>query len=129
MGHEQEMTTEKQPAYELLDLAATIAAGGSGAILARETEDLDLNLVRFADGAGVGAHVNREVDVILVALAGSGIVRIDENEVPVVAGNALLIPKNTERAIRSQGDGEFAYLSVHRRRARRMPGPRRGSRT
>jgi mannose-6-phosphate isomerase-like protein (cupin superfamily) len=123
------MTTEKQPAYELLDLAATIAAGGSGAILARETEDLDLNLVRFADGAGVGAHVNREVDVILVALAGSGIVRSDENEVPVVAGNALLIPKNTERAIRSQGDGEFAYLSVHRRRARLRPGPRRGSRT
>ncbi|MGH7621523.1 MAG: cupin domain-containing protein [Gemmatimonadaceae bacterium] len=123
------MTTEKQPAFELLDLVAAIGAGGSGAILARETEDLDLNLVRFAAGAGVGAHVNREVDVVIIALAGSGIVRIDREEVPVVAGNALLIPKNTERAIRSQDDGEFAYLSVHRRRARLMPGPRRAQRT
>jgi mannose-6-phosphate isomerase-like protein (cupin superfamily) len=120
------MATENQPAFELLDLAAAIAAGGSGAILARESEDLDLNLVRFAAGAGVGAHVNREVDVVLIALAGSGIVRIDEDEVPVAAGNALLIPKNSERAIRSRDDGEFAYLSVHRRRARLMPGPRRG---
>lgn len=128
MGHEPEMTTEKQPAFELLDLAATIAAGGSGAILGRETEDLDLNLVRFADGGGVGAHINREVDVVLVALSGSGIVRIDNEDVPIVAGNALIIPKNTERAIRSQNDGEFAYLTVHRRRARLMPGPRRGQR-
>lgn len=123
------MTMEKQPAFELLDLVAAIAAGGSGAILARETEDLDLNLVRFADGAGVGAHVNREVDVVLIALAGSGIVRIDREEVPVVAGHVLLIPKNTERVIRSQDDGEFAYLSVHRRRARLMPGPRRAQRS
>jgi len=122
------MTTEKQPTFELLDLAAAVAAGGSGAILARETEDLDLNLVRFSAGGGVGAHVNREVDVVLVALAGSGVVRIDADEVTVEAGSALLIPKNTERAIRSQDDGEFAYLTVHRRRARLMPGPRRGSR-
>jgi len=122
------MTTEKQPDFELLDLAAAIAAGGSGAILARETEDLDLNLVRFAGGGGVGAHVNREVDVVLVALAGAGVVRIDEDEVQVAAGNVLLIPKNTERAIRSQDDGEFAYLTVHRRRARLMPGPRRPDR-
>jgi len=129
MGYEREMTTEKQPTFELLDLAAAVAAGGSGAVLARETEDLDLNLVRFSAGGGVGAHVNREVDVVLVALAGSGVVRIDADEVTVEAGSALLIPKNTERAIRSQDDGEFAYLTVHRRRARLMPGPRRGSRT
>jgi mannose-6-phosphate isomerase-like protein (cupin superfamily) len=118
------MATEK-PAFELLDLAATIANGGSGAILGREMDDLDLNLVRFADGAGVGAHVNREVDVVLVALAGSGTVRIGTDEVTVEAGNAVLIPKNTERAIRSAGDGIFAYLSIHRRRARLMPTPRR----
>jgi mannose-6-phosphate isomerase-like protein (cupin superfamily) len=129
MGHERAMTTEKQPAFELLDLIATIGAGGSGAILGRETEDLDLNLVRFADGGGVGAHVNREVDVVLVALSGAGIVRIGDEEVPLVAGNALLIPKNTERSIRSQDDGEFAYLTVHRRRARLMPGPRRDRRS
>lgn len=120
------MATDNRPACELLDLAAAIASGGSGAILARETEDLDLNLVRFTAGAGVGAHVNREVDVVLIALAGSGIVRIDDDEVTVAAGNALLIPKNSERSIRSRDDGEFAYLTVHRRRARLMPAPRRG---
>ena len=119
------MTENIRPVFELLDLTAAISAGGSGAILARESNDLDLNLVRFTDGAGVGAHVNREVDVVLVALSGSGSVRIADTEMQLTAGNVVVIPKNTERVIRSQDDGEFAYLTVHRRRARLMPGPRR----
>jgi len=119
--------TEREPEQpiELLNLHAAIAAGGSGAILGRESQDLDLNLVRFANGAGVGAHVNREVDVVVIALAGSGVVRIGSQELHLAVGQAVVIPKNVERAIRSDDHGEFAYLTVHRRRARLMPGPGR----
>jgi len=113
---------------EILDLSAVIAAGGSGAILGRESEDLDLNLVRFADGGGVSAHVNREVDVVILGLAGSGVVRVGSQELRLSAGNAVVIPKNLERAIQSDDPGEFAYLTIHRRRARLMPGPRRADR-
>jgi quercetin dioxygenase-like cupin family protein len=116
--------TERAREIEMLDLSAVIAAGGTGAILGRESEDLDLNLVRFADGGGVGAHVNREVDVVVIVLAGSGIVRVGSQELRLSAGNAVVIPKNVERAIQSSKQGEFAYLTVHRRRARLMPGPR-----
>ena len=57
----------------VVDLAELAASGGSGAIFARETADLDLNLVRFAPGSGVGEHVNREVDVAVIVLDGEGV--------------------------------------------------------
>jgi quercetin dioxygenase-like cupin family protein len=123
------VVAEGEREIEILDLSAVIAAGGSGAILGRESEDLDLNLVRFAGGGGVGAHMNREVDVVVIALAGSGVVRVGSQELRLRAGNAVVIPKNLERAIQSDDQGEFAYLTVHRRRARLMPGPRRTDRS
>ena len=122
------MLVDGEREIEILDLSAAIAAGGSGAILGRESMDLDLNLVRFADGGGVGAHVNREVDVVILALAGSGVVRVSGQVLRLTAGNAVVIPKNLERSIQSDDDGEFAYLTVHRRRARLMPGPSRADR-
>ncbi len=106
---------------ELLNLLDAAAKGGSGAILSRETEDLDLNLVRFANGAGVAAHVNREVDVLLVAVSGAGIVSVGDERIPLEPGKALLIPKNTVRSIESPAAGELVYLSIHRRRAGLLP--------
>lgn len=109
---------------ELLDFASVAARGGSGAILSRESDDLDVNLVRFVAGAGVAPHVNREVDVLIVAVAGEGVVSVGADEFSLVSGTALLVPKNTERAITSSEEGEFVYLTIHRRRARLMPKPR-----
>ena len=106
---------------ELLDLLDAAANGGSGAILSRETEDLDLNLVRFANGAGVASHVNREVDVLLVAVSGVGTVSVGGERFSLESGTALLIPKDTVRAIESPASGEFVYLSIHRRRAGLLP--------
>ena len=109
---------------ELLDLAATAARGGSGAILSCESDDLDLNLVRFAAGAGVASHVNREVDVLLIGIAGSGTVTVDDETFDLTAGKAILIPKGSARSSQSPHAGEFVYLTVHRRRRGLLPGPR-----
>lgn len=114
----------ERPIVEVLDLEAAAASGGSGAILNRESEDLDVNLVRFAGGSGVAPHLNREVDVLIVAVAGEGAVSVEGEEFSLEPGKALLIPKKTERAIRSAESGEFIYLSIHRRRARLMPARR-----
>jgi len=111
-------------AAQLLDLLGVAGQGGRGAVLRRETEDLDVNLVRFSDGAGVAAHVNREVDVLLVPVSGTGTVTVGDDQFTLDPGKALLIPKNTVRAISSPTVGEFVYLSVHRRRAGLLP--RRG---
>lgn len=107
----------------MFDLAAAAAAGGSGAILSQETSDLDVNLVRFVAGAGVAAHVNSEVDVLIVAVAGQGTVEVDGASRTMVPGQAMLILKGRSRSIYSQPDGEFIYLTAHRRRQRLMPRP------
>ena len=106
---------------EVLDLQARLAAGGSGAIAGLESADLDLNLVRFEGGAGVAAHVNPEVDVLLVVLEGAGALTLDGVERRLLAGTAVIVPKGAERAIRSDDDGALAYLTAHRRRARLWP--------
>ena len=108
---------------ELLDFTSS-ATAGSGAILSRESQDLDLNLVRFANGAGVAAHVNREVDVLVIGVAGHGEVEVDGEILDLGAGQGLLIPKGSERGIRSIRESEFVYLTVHRRRPGLMPTPR-----
>ena len=117
---------EKRDGPEVLDLFAAAMAGGSGAILIRESDDLDLNLVRFAAGAGVAPHLNREVDVLMVVMVGSGTVTVENEAVTLSAGKAVLIPKGVERAIRSAEEDELVYLTVHRRRRGLMPA-RRGT--
>jgi quercetin dioxygenase-like cupin family protein len=105
----------------VLDLAERLAAGGKGAILGLETEDLDINLVRLNAGSGVDRHTNREVDVLMVVVDGEGIIEANGTEYPVKTGQAIMIPKGTERAVRSPGDAAFAYLSLHRRRRKLWP--------
>ena len=77
--------------------------------------DLNANLVRFEAGRGVGEHVNDEVDVIIVGVAGSGFVGVDTEEHHVSNGGMVFVPRGARRYTRAATNG-FSYLSVHRRR-------------
>lgn len=103
------------------DLAA-LAHGSAawGPIWTRQSADLNANLLVFDTDDGVAAHVNDEVDVLLVGVVGAGVVAVDGTDHPVGAGQAIVIPKGARRAIRAEG-GRFAYLSCHRRRAGLWP--------
>src|ERR671914_2646319 len=81
--------------------------------------DLNANLVRFDAGGGVGEHVNEEVDVLFVGVAGSGSVCVSGEEHPLGAGKLVFVPRSVRRSTSALSDG-FAYLTVHRR-----PGPLR----
>jgi mannose-6-phosphate isomerase-like protein (cupin superfamily) len=94
---------------------------GDGPAWSHSSADLDVNLVRFDGGRGVTLHVNAEVDVLIVVLAGDGLITLDGRERSASAGTVCLIPKGTARALRSAG-GPFAYVTCHRRRAGLMPG-------
>ncbi len=95
---------------------AASAHGRAGVVWALEaSSDLNANLVRFEAGDGVGEHVNDEVDVIIVGISGSGFVEVDGREHPVSNGTITFVPKGARRSTRSVS-GDFAYLSVHRRR-------------
>jgi mannose-6-phosphate isomerase-like protein (cupin superfamily) len=95
-------------------------------VWAYQSADLNVNLLVWSADEGVVEHVNSEVDVLLVGIAGDGLVEVDGTTHPLRAGQALIIPQGARRAIRSTG-GRFAYLTCHRRRAglwpRRLPHP------
>jgi quercetin dioxygenase-like cupin family protein len=84
-----------------------------------ESGDLNANLVRFDPEGGVGEHVNWEVDVLFVGVAGSGWVRVEGEEHPLSAGMLVFAPRGARRSTAASSDG-FAYLTIHRR-----PGPLR----
>lgn len=103
------------------DRAGVIWSGG-------ETE-LNINLVRFDGGDGVSAHVNEEVEILLVGIAGAGSVEVDGRSHRLAPGIALVIPRGARRATLAGAEG-LAYLTCHRRRAGLWPTglPRPGGR-
>ena len=97
------------------ELAAS-AHGRSGVVWTLEAGiELNANLVRFGVGGGVGEHVNDEVEVIVLGIAGSGVVEVDGEERPVSNGTLTFVPRGARRSTRSLSE-DFAYLTVHRRR-------------
>jgi len=102
-----------EPAVAAVDL---LAAEGEGPLWGLASSDLNATLLRWGPGEGVAEHVNDELDVLIVVLAGSGVVRVDGSAVAVAAGQALLVPLGSRRSIAAGADG-LRYLSVHRRRA------------
>jgi mannose-6-phosphate isomerase-like protein (cupin superfamily) len=97
--------------------------GHSGPRWSHESDDLDLTLLTWRGHERIAAHVNREVDVVLIVVAGEGEVVVNGATHRLSAGQAILIPKGTERAIRCAGD-RFSYLSLHRRRRGLWPSVR-----
>ena len=104
-----------------VDLAALARSGPDrGVAWAHQGEDLSANLVVFGPGEGVAEHVNAEVDVLLVGAMGEGVVVIGGREHALGTGQAVVVPKGVPRATRA-GEGRFAYLTCHRRRAGLWP--------
>lgn len=114
-------TNRSEPDIGMVDL--TVLATGSTTrrpAWAHQSADLNVNLLVLDTGDGVAAHVNAEVDVLLVGVAGEGHVEVDGVRLPLGPGRALVVPKGARRAISNAGD-RFAYLSCHRRRADLWP--------
>lgn len=117
------MSTTPDPLpLDAADLAALArAAVPQGPVWTHEGADLNANLLLFATGDGVAAHVNPEVDVLLVGVAGDGVVEVDGRAHALSAGRVLVVPKGARRATRAVGE-RFAYLTCHRRRPGLWPG-------
>jgi quercetin dioxygenase-like cupin family protein len=100
------------------DLTAELAAsapGREGVVWSLEAgPDLNVNLVRFGAGGGVGEHVNDEVDVVFVGVSGSGVIEAEGWEHALDAAKLVFVPKGARRSTRGSSEG-FAYLTVHRR--------------
>ncbi len=103
---------------ETTDLAAELASTGtgSGVIWSLTTStQLNLNLVRLEAAEEIAEHVNSEVEVALIGVAGEGAVVVDGSVTRLGPSVVVLVPLGASRAIRA-GAAPLAYLSVHRRR-------------
>jgi quercetin dioxygenase-like cupin family protein len=110
--------SEEPTSVDLLGLLAS--ATGPGPVWSRSSDDLNVNLLHFEAGQGVPNHRNDEVDVLIVGIAGEGILEIAGVPRPLRAGTACIVPKGVMRSIRCER-GSCAYLSCHRRRAGLWP--------
>ena len=104
---------EDSPVVNLVSIASS--AGGQGAAWTRTSDDLNVNLLSFPEGEGVDEHTNTEVDVLMIGIAGVGIITVDGESYPIREGHLLLVPKGMRRSTRALSD-RFAYLTSHRRR-------------
>jgi quercetin dioxygenase-like cupin family protein len=108
----------------VVDLHALVArVQGQGPLWTYAGDDLNVNLVVWPAGAGVGEHVNREVEVLMIGVEGNGLVTVAGQEHTLHPGEVVVIPRGTPRSVVSQSP-RFAYLSVHRRRAGMWPASR-----
>lgn len=97
-----------------------LAPTGRGAVWSATTDDLNVNVVAWSAGEGVGPHRNDERDVLLVILSGEGTVVVDAVGHPVAAGAVLVVPAGTEREVRA-GPSGLRYVTGHVRRAPGVP--------
>ena len=101
---------------DVVDLTRFLDAEGDGVHWSLAgSGDLNVNLVRLGPGRAMAEHANNELDVVLVLLAGSGRLVVDDVDHHLAVNLVARIPKGTRRAIHADAEG-MAYLSVHRRR-------------
>ena len=86
--------------------------------------ELNVSLVHLDGGHAIGSHVNDEVDVVVVVLAGEGVLTVDGTDTTLTAHVVAHVPRGTRRAIAAVAGGPGVdYLSVHRRRGPLTIGP------
>ena len=103
------------PEETLAALAENGAPKDSGPVWGTASEELNATLLHWRAGEGPAEHVNDERDVLVVVLTGSAIVKTEEDERELTAGETTIIAKGQRRKIRAGRVG-VRYLSVHRRR-------------
>ena len=112
---------DNQETTSPVSLSAILAAtDGHGPIWSKRSADLDLNVIALTPEQGIAEHINAERDVLLVAVEGRGRITIDDRGHSFAAGQVVVVPKGSRRAIEAVG-GRFAYLTCHLHRPPLMP--------
>ena len=99
---------------EYVDIAAALAADGPRVRWSTENQ-LQANLVQLEPDAVVDKHVERELDLLLVVVAGNGRMVADGLDQRVTAPSVVVLPAGTRRTITAGPQG-LAYVTAHRRR-------------
>jgi quercetin dioxygenase-like cupin family protein len=111
---------ESRPtAHVLADLAELTAdpveRAGARWTLSEPGRQLDANLIRLPAGHRVDTHLEPDLDVIVVVVAGSGTIGTPEGSRSIAEGAIAWLPRASTRSI-TAGPAGLSYLTVHRRR-------------
>lgn len=114
------MSPENGVLGELAELLGEVSEaegdrGGALWSLAVRRRQLDANLIRLPANAGVAAHVESDLDVLLFVVEGSGSLTTPAGQQRLTRGVVAWLAHGTERALAAEGEG-LVYLTVHRRR-------------
>lgn len=93
--------------------------------LAEPGRQLDANLIHLPAGQRVDTHTEPDLDVVLIVIAGGGIVGSPDGDQVLADGNIVWLPRSTTRNI-TAGKNGLSYLTVHRRRPGLQIGKRPG---
>lgn len=96
------------------DVGVLPLADGSGVVWGLASDQLNANLVKLDAGSSMPAHVNDEVDVLLVIQSGEGSVLIDSATHALAAEHVVLVPRGAARSIHASS--QLVYYSIHQRR-------------
>ena len=77
--------------------------------------DLDSNIIRLRPGTGIGTHDGPDLDVLILALAGTGRVVTETDPLELRPGILVWLPRRSRRGFIAGPEG-LSYLTVHRRR-------------
>ena len=91
----------------------TAAAGGS--VWGAASADLNATLLEWPAEHGPAEHVNDQLDVLYVIVAGSATLTVDGEPQELGAGGVTIVDKGTRRALVA-GPGGVRYLTAHKRR-------------
>jgi quercetin dioxygenase-like cupin family protein len=122
-------TTGVEPAGEAFPPAPTLVCDTAALIdalpdtagvlwkLAESGRQLDANVVHLPADTRVGTHSEPDLDVLLLVLAGDGVLGTGTEDTPqkLAAGMLMWLPHGSTRSI-TAGPGALSYLTVHRRR-------------
>ncbi|MFE7486609.1 hypothetical protein [Kitasatospora sp. NPDC057541] len=99
---------------ELLREAAADEAGALWRLTGAERQ-LDANVVRLRPEATVAEHVEPDLDVLVLGIAGAGTLHCGGVAHTLEPGVLRLLPRGAARGV-SAGPEGVVYLTVHRRR-------------
>lgn len=99
------------------DALAGEMPGSPGALwkLAEPGRQLDANLVHLPPGQHVGTHAEPDLDVLLLVVAGDGILGTTGHALQLAKGTIAWLPRGSARSL-AAGDDGISYLTVHQRR-------------
>jgi quercetin dioxygenase-like cupin family protein len=106
------------------DLVREVDPERTGALwrLRGPRRQMDANVVRLLPGGTVAEHVEAQVDVLLVTVAGGGRATLDGEPVELAPGRVALLPRGARRSLEAGGEG-LTVLTAHRRRRGLTIGP------